>query len=67
MGHMYGVIMSNGTHCDTSTTEKGAKNYATRHGYKEVSRRLNCGYSVEIVAHRAGSKWSAGPANRSTE
>jgi len=52
----YGVI-SNGTHIDTSKTEKGAKNYATRHGYTKVSIRFNCGYIATEIAEKVNGKW----------
>lgn len=46
----FGVIDSSGTHVDVSHSEKGAKNYATRHHYDKVSIRYNCGYVAEIIA-----------------
>jgi len=52
----YGVI-SNGTHIDTSKTEKGAKNYATRHGFTKVSIRFNCGYIAAEIAEKVNGKW----------
>lgn len=61
MQTIYGVILSDGTHCDTSATEQGAKNYATRNGYREVSARYNGGYAAVIVAHRDGGRWKPGP------
>jgi hypothetical protein len=54
--NIYGVI-SNGTHIDTSKTEKGAKNYATRHGYTKVSIRFNCGYIAAEIAEKINGKW----------
>lgn len=62
MQTIYGVVMSCGTHCDTSLTEQGAKNYATRNGYTQITARRNGGYNVEIIAHRDGKKWKPGPA-----
>lgn len=55
--HVYGVIDSNGVHHDVSKTEKGAKQYATRNGYKQVSIRFNCGYVVAVVAEKINGKW----------
>lgn len=52
----YGVI-SNGAHIDTSKTEKGVKNYATRHGFTKVSIRFNCGYIVAEIAEKINGKW----------
>lgn len=50
MQNIYGVIDSNGCHVDVSNTLLGAKQYATRNGYRQVSIRYNCGYTVKIVA-----------------
>ena len=57
MQNIYGVIDSNGIHTDVSNTEKGAKNYATKHGYNKVSIRFNCGYNVAIIAEKVNNKW----------
>ncbi|HGE7051739.1 TPA: hypothetical protein ACGCAJ_004732 [Serratia marcescens] len=62
MQTIYGVVMSNGSHCDTSLTEQGAKIYATRHGYTQVTARRRGGMEAEIIAHRDGKKWKPGPA-----
>jgi hypothetical protein len=60
----YGVINREGIHIDVSKTEKGAKNYATRHGYTKVSIRYNSGYHVNIIAERNDrGKWIANPIN----
>ena len=56
--NIYGVI-SNGTHIDTSKTEKGAKNYATRHGFTKVSIRFNCGYIAAEIAEKVNGKWKS--------
>lgn len=57
--YLYGVT-HNGVHTDVSSSEKGAKNYATRHGYTAVSRRNYMSGFVEIVAVKNESgKWSA--------
>lgn len=55
--NIYGIIDSNGTHVDTSKTEKGAKIYATKHGYTQISVRYNCGYIAQIVAEKQGKNW----------
>lgn len=55
--HLYGIADNIGAYFDTSKTERGAKNYATRHGYKEVYIRFNCGYNVALVATKQGNKW----------
>ena len=54
---MYGVITADGTHTDVSKTEKGAKRYATLHGYDTVTVRPNIGYVALIVAKKVNSKW----------
>lgn len=48
----YGVLNNEGVHTDVSKSEKGAKQYATRHGYNKVSMRYNGGYTVVMIAHR---------------
>jgi hypothetical protein len=53
---IYGVLV-NGTHTDVSTTERGAKIYAMKHGYDIITIRYNCGYVAEQVAHRKANKW----------
>lgn len=56
--NIYGVVNYKGEHIDVSISEKGAKNFATRNGYKMVSVRYNCGYDVEIVAEKNDKgKW----------
>ena len=55
MQSIYGVLNSKGIHTDVSKTEIGAKQYATRNGYSQVSRRTE--YHVFIVATKEGSKW----------
>ena len=59
MNHVYGVVDKNGVHHDVSKTLLGAKQYATRNGYKQVSVRYNCGYVVAIVAVKESNKWVA--------
>lgn len=54
----YGILDSNDCHIDVSNTEKGAKNYATRHGYKKVSVRYGDSFNVALIAVRSNSgKW----------
>lgn len=55
--HTYGVNTSRDGYIDVSSTERGAKNYATRHGYSAVYIRFNSGYCVSLVATKEGSKW----------
>lgn len=57
--NIYGIT-HNGTHIDVSNTERGAKNYATRHGYDTVSIRHNLGYiAKEIFKKDKQGKWVA--------
>jgi len=53
----YGIVNSEGMHIDVSKSEKGAKQYATIHGYTQVSVRYNCGYQVDIIAVKVNKKW----------
>lgn len=54
----YGVLNANGEHIDVSKSEKGAKQYATRHGYTKVSIRYNSGYVVALIAFKnKNGKW----------
>lgn len=54
----YGVLNAEGIHIDVSKSEKGAKQYATKHGYNKVSIRYNSGYVVAMIAHRnSKGKW----------
>lgn len=56
MKNIYGIT-TNGIHTDVSNTEKGAKQYATKNGYTQVSIRYNCGYVAHVIAERKGAKW----------
>lgn len=55
MQTVYGIINSEGTHTDTSNSLLGAKQYATRNGYKEVSKRM--GYTAVIIAVKTSKGW----------
>ena len=57
MQNIYGVIDSNGIHTDVSNTERGAKIYATKNSYNQISIRFNCGCNVEIIAIKIDGKW----------
>jgi hypothetical protein len=52
----YGIIDNNGIFHDTSRTLRGAKCYATRHGYKSVGYRF--GYTVIPKSYKYNGKWS---------
>ena len=55
MIRVYGSTNNNNIHTDTSNTLLGAKQYATRHGFKNVSIRV--GYNVELLEYKDGNKW----------
>lgn len=52
---VYGVVNREDVHIDVSNTLLGAKNYATRHGYTRVSKRV--GYNALIIAEKLNNKW----------
>lgn len=52
---IYGVIDSNECLLDTSKTEQGAKQYATRNGYNIIGFRV--GYNAFILAEKINGKW----------
>lgn len=54
---IYGIINSDGVHIDVSKSLNAAKAYATKHGYKQVSVRYNCGYNCQIIAEKRQNKW----------
>lgn len=56
--HTYGVN-TRGGYVDVSRTERGAKNYATRHGYNEIHIRYDSGCIIQFIARRSGKKWVA--------
>ena len=54
---IYGVTNKENIHTDTSNTLHGAKCYATRNGFKNVSMRI--GYSAILLEYRdASGKWN---------
>lgn len=55
--NIYGVLDKNDCHLDVSTSLKGAKRFATNHGYKKVSIRYNSGYNVAILFEKVNNKW----------
>ena len=52
---IYGSTNNNNIHTDTSSTLLGAKQYATRNGYKNVSVRI--GYNVTLLEYKQVNKW----------
>ena len=52
---VYGSTDNNNIHIDTSNTLLGAKQYATRNNYKNVSIRI--GYNVTLLEYKLFNKW----------
>ena len=52
---IYGSTDNKNIHNDTSTTLLGAKQYATRNGYRNVSVRI--GYNVTLLEYKLGGNW----------
>ena len=52
---IYGITDNKNIHTDTSSTLLGAKQYATRNGYKTVSIRI--GYNVTLLEYKQNNKW----------
>ena len=52
---VYGSTNNNNIHIDTSNTLLGAKQYATRNGYRNVSIRI--GYNVTLLEYKDSGKW----------
>lgn len=59
MQNIYGVLGSDHGVVDVSKTERGAKNYATRHGLDRVYVRYASGYHVKLIAVKYNGKWFA--------
>jgi hypothetical protein len=55
---IYGIVNNEGVHIDISQSLNAAKAYATKHGYKQVSIRYNCGYICQIIAEKTNNKWT---------
>jgi len=52
---VYGSTDNKNSHIDTSKTLLGAKQYATRNNYKNVSIRI--GYNVTLLQYKLDNKW----------
>lgn len=52
---VYGSTNNKNVHIDTSKTLLGAKQYATRNGYKNVSVRI--GYNVTLLEYKQNNSW----------
>ena len=52
---VYGSTNNNNIHIDTSNTLLGAKQYATRNNYRNVSVRI--GYNVTLLEYKDSGKW----------
>lgn len=55
MVKVYGSTDNNNIHIDTSNTLLGAKQYATRNNYKNVSVRI--GYNITLLEYKLLNKW----------
>lgn len=54
----FGIVYgSDNIYVDVSNTLKGAKRYATIHGYDKVGIRFNCGYLCSVIAIKVNNKW----------
>ena len=56
----YGIVSgpdNDGIYTDVSRTLKGAKRYATNHGYDRVGIRYNSGYHCRVVSIKINNKW----------
>ena len=52
---IYGSTDNKNVHVDTSKTLLGAKQYATRNNYRNVSVRI--GYNVTLLEYKLQDKW----------
>lgn len=52
---IFGVIDNAGVLIDTSKTQLGAKQYATKHGYNRIGFRI--GYVAFILSEKIAGKW----------
>ena len=52
---IYGSTDNKNIHNDTSNTLLGAKQYATRNGYRNVSVRI--GYNVTLLEYKQDGNW----------
>jgi len=57
MASVYGVNSPRSGHIDVSNTERGAKNYATRNGYTEVTERNTNHMTAIIIAEKHDGMW----------
>lgn len=54
---VYGVAGRDGGFIQTSRTERGAKNHATRNRYRQVYAMHEVSWAVELIAERQNDKW----------
>ncbi len=57
INHTYGVTNYRGEFFDCSNSERGAKNYATKHGHKKVYIRYKNGYNIDLISEKIKGKW----------
>jgi hypothetical protein len=55
--HAFGIVSKENGYIDTSNSLLGAKNHATRNGYKRVFKRFNGGYHVELATDKTCGFW----------
>ena len=55
MKKIYGSTNNNNIHINTSSTLLGAKQYATKNGYNNVSIRIGC--NVTLLEYKQQNKW----------
>lgn len=54
---MYGIITKQGQYVEVSATLRGAKAYATRHGYTQVAKQVNNHTVYEVAFKDYRNKW----------
>lgn len=54
---MYGIVTHTGECVPVSNTERGAKSYATRHGYTSVYSISNHSWTCTELAKNINGKW----------
>lgn len=55
--YVFGVINRDGVLIDTSRTARGAKAYATRHGYDKIGARHVDHYYAQLIAEKRAGVW----------
>lgn len=55
----YGILGRDGGFIETSTTERGAKNHASRNGYSEVYAFHRVSWAVWKVSTKTTNRWQS--------